>query len=265
MVVLRALRWLAICCLAGCAARGSDAAAPRPAVAPVAPTAATASPAAAEPPAVAPRILVPPAELVLEDVEPPPAAPEAASPPCPSEPRRDEHQKPDHVVALMELSEAMTVVDLGSGNGYFLCRLSRAVGVRGRVVATEIGKKLVRALKKRVASEQLPNVDVLQAPANDVGVAPGTADRILLVNVWHHLPNRKRYATRVARALSPGGKVVIVDFMPAGRRGTHGIMPERVIAELAAGGIDGTLVADDLPEQYVIVGSRRAPDDARTP
>jgi ubiquinone/menaquinone biosynthesis C-methylase UbiE len=156
---------------------------------------------------------------------------------------------------LATLSDAMTVVDLGSGSGYFLCWLSRAVGPHGHVIATEVDKSLVGDLHKRVEREKLPNVEILLAPANDVGIAAGSADRILLVNVWHHLPDRKRYAARVARALSPSGKVIVIDFKP---RGDHGIAPERVLAELAAGGIDGALVSEDLPDQYVIIGSLHA-------
>jgi arsenite methyltransferase len=159
---------------------------------------------------------------------------------------------------LAEITESMTVVDLGSGSGYFLCWLSRAVGERGHVVATEVDKALVRALKKRVENEHLPNVEVVLAPTTDVGVAPATADRILLVNVWHHIANRPRYAARVARALSPGGKVVIVDFKPGARPGGHGIQPERVLTELAAGGIDATVVDDELTDQFVIIGSVHA-------
>lgn len=176
-------------------------------------------------------------------------------PPCPEDPGRDGRQMPDHVLELVELSAGMTVVDLGSGEGYFLCRLSRAVGPHGRVIATEIEERLVRDLNKRVAREGLSNVDVVRAPTDDVGIAPGTADRILVVNVWHHIENRRRYAARVARALGPGGKIVVIDFEKSGRSG-HGISPRRVIADLAAGGITGALVADELGHQYVVVGTR---------
>jgi len=216
--------------LAGC---GGAAAAPRNPVAPVA-----VAPAAAEP--------------------------VAALPPCPTDPR-DGEQMPDHVVRLVGLSDGMTVVDLGSGNGYFLCRLSRAVGVHGHVVATEVDKQLVSELNKRVAREHLSNAVVVLAPSDDVGIAPGTAERILLVKVWHHLPDRKHYAARVARALSPGGKVVVVDFTPGGRHGAgHGIAPEQVLAELGAGGIDGAVVPEDLPDQYVIIGTVRASGATRS-
>jgi predicted methyltransferase len=269
MAARRTLKWLAISSIVGGVACGSEAGAPRRVVAPVAPRPSAPGVAPAAEPTVASRAVDPPSSgepTAHAPVELPRAEPPVEAPPCPDDPRRDPHQKPDHVVTLVQLSEAMTVVDLGSGDGYFLCRLSRAVGSRGRVVATEIGKQLVRGLEERVAREQLSNVEVIHAPANDVGIAPGRADRILLVNVWHHLPNRKRYAARVARALAPGGKVVIVDFEPESRRSGHGIAPARVLGELAAGGIDGAVVSDDLPGQYVIVGSVRAPSsDARTP
>ena len=209
------------------------------------------------PVAAAPSRVVEPAPVVAPPVEPSvePIAPVAVQPPCPEAPR-DKQQMPDHVVKLAELAPAMTVIDLGSGDGYFLCPFSRAVGERGRVIATEVNKSLVRTLTKRVASLGLTNVEVVKAPANDVGIAAGSADRIVLVNVWHHLPARNRYAKRIARALAPGGKVVVVDFKLR-RRGGHGIAPERVLAELAAGGIDAALVTEDLPDQFVIIGTVR--------
>lgn len=246
-----------------CAACGG-AAAPRVA-APVAPPsqAASGSPSSAERSpgdgeqtrvveTEAPPIVASPATPVAATATPPAIAP----PPCPGD-ARDSRQKPEHVLQLMQLSDAMTVVDIGSGSGYFLCWLSRGVGARGRVVATEIDSALIRDLKRRVEREHLGNVDVIRAPSNDVGISPGVADRILLVNVWHHLPDRKRYATRIARALAPGGKLVVIDFKP-GRSAGHGIQPERIIAELAAGGLDAALVADELAEQYVIVASARS-------
>src|SRR5688500_17178942 len=143
---------------------------------------ASAAPAAMQPPAaaqVATPAPVEPRSASRPAPDPLPAEP-AEMPPCPEDPGRDGRQMPDHVLDLVELSDGMTVVDLGSGDGYFLCRLSRAVGPRGRVIATEIEEGLVRDLNERVAREALSNVDVVRAPTDDVGIAPGTADRILV-------------------------------------------------------------------------------------
>jgi predicted methyltransferase len=247
MAARRALVWLAITACGGTTA---------PKATTTTPTAAAATTTTTVPPAA------PTAEVTAAAPPPAPAAsptPRLPAPPCPTDRNRDPNQKPAHVVEHLELADAMTVVDLGSGSGYFLCHLSRAVGPRGHVIATEVDKGQVRTLQQRVAKEQLANVDVVLAPANDVGIAAGTADRILLVNVWHHLPDRKRYAAQIARALAAGGKLIVIDFPPARHRGSHGIAPDRVIAELAAGGIDAALVTEELEDQYMIVGTVHAP------
>jgi cyclopropane fatty-acyl-phospholipid synthase-like methyltransferase len=118
----------------------------------------------------------------------------------------------------------------------------------------------VRYMKDRAEREKLANVRVLAAPANDVGVPVSSADRILIVDVWHHIADRERYASRVASALKPDGAVVIVDFTMETRRGPpprHRLSPDRVIAELAAGGLEAELVSETLPDQYVVIGRRR--------
>lgn len=172
-------------------------------------------------------------------------------------PERVTWQKPDEVVALCQLAPGMTVVDIGAGTGYFLERLSRAVGPAGRVVATDIEPDMVRYLSERAARDKLGNVTAVRAPADDVGVEPATADRALVVNVWHHLADRERYAARLARALRPGGMVVVVDFTLESRRGPprdHRLAPETIMAELRAGGFTAELATETLPDQYVVLG-----------
>ena len=175
-------------------------------------------------------------------------------------PSREAWQKPDEVVALVDLSPGMSVVDVGAGTGYFMTRLSRAVGPRGSVVATDIEPDMVRYMKERAAREKLGNVQVVTAPVNDVGVPAASADRILIVNVWHHIADRERYAAKMARALKPGGAVLVVDFTMETRRGpspSHRLPPDRVIAELTAGGLVAELATESLPDQYVVIGRRR--------
>jgi ubiquinone/menaquinone biosynthesis C-methylase UbiE len=175
-------------------------------------------------------------------------------------PSRDAWQKPDEVVALVDLSPGMSVVDVGAGTGYFMTRLSRAVGPGGTVVATDIEPDMVRYMKERAAREKLANVQVVTAPVDDVGVPAGSADRILIVDVWHHIADRERYAAKMARALKPGGAVLVVDFTMETRRGPsprHRLPPDRVIAELAAGGLVAELATETLPDQYVVIGRRR--------
>src|SRR5687767_10377089 len=54
------------------------------------------------------------------------------------DPARDEWQKPDLVVAALEIAPNMIVADIGAGTGYFEPRLSLAVEPTGRVIALDV-------------------------------------------------------------------------------------------------------------------------------
>jgi len=175
------------------------------------------------------------------------------------DPSRDAWQKPEVVVAALQIAPGMTVADIGAGTGYFEPHLSRAVGPNGRVVALDVEPDMVRYLTERAAREQLANVDVRQVAGDDPELPAASVDRILIVDTWHHIANRAAYAGRLAAALKPGGKVVVVDFRRDATRGppaAHRIPPEEVARELSAGGLAVRVPDAGLPEQYVVEGTR---------
>jgi len=172
-------------------------------------------------------------------------------------PDRDAWQKPDAVVSLMEIAPGMTVVDLGAGTGYFLGRLSRAVGAAGKVIALDVEPDMVRYMRERSEREGRENVDPRIVPYDDPGLAPTSVDRVLVVDTWHHIAHRDAYAQRLADALAPGGAVFVVDFTIESERGpprTHRLLPEAVARELREGGLDAKVLDEPLPEQYVVAG-----------
>lgn len=177
-------------------------------------------------------------------------------------PDRDRWQKPDQVIALLELESGMTVADIGTGTGYFVPRLSRAVGENGRVLALDIEPGMVAYVKERASRTGLTNVEARQVAASDPGLPAKYVDRALIVDTWHHIADRSAYAAKLATGLRAGGAVFIVDFTmesPFGPHRKHRIQPETVIRELTAGGLVAEQVQDaGLPNQFVIVG-RRAP------
>ncbi|MEZ4366636.1 MAG: methyltransferase domain-containing protein [Kofleriaceae bacterium] len=173
------------------------------------------------------------------------------------DPARDGWQHPDEVVALTAITPGMTVVDLGAGTGYFTGRLAAAVGASGKVIATDVEPNMVEHLRARFASE--PVVEPRLTTPTDAGLPPASVDRILVVDVWHHIGDRGPFARQLAAALRPGGKLVIVDFTMASPRGPHPkhrIEPDALIAELAAAGLTGQVVAESLPNEYVVVAER---------
>lgn len=174
------------------------------------------------------------------------------------DPARDQWQKPDEVLRALALAPSMTVADVGAGTGYFAVRLARAVP-QGQVIATDIEPDMVRYLGDRAKKEGLGNLRAALATATTSGLAPNSVDVVLIVDVWHHIDDRVAYARDLAVALKPGGRVVIVDFRLDATRGPPPEMrlpPEKILADLAAGGLVGKLSPVALPEQYILEATR---------
>ena len=175
-------------------------------------------------------------------------------------PERDAWQKPAEVIAAMKIQPGMTVADIGAGTGYFMNYLSDAVGPKGTVLELDIEPDMVRFLGERAKKNNLTNVKAQQVKVDDPVLAAGSVDRILIVDTWHHIPNRGAYAAKLAAALRPGGAVYVVDFpldAPMGPPPPHRLAPATVTSELKAGGLTVTQLPEDLPNQYIIEGRKQ--------
>ena len=174
-----------------------------------------------------------------------------------NDPARDDWQKPGVVIEAMGLTEGMTVADLGTGTGYFVPHLSRAVGKDGRVRAVDIEPAMLRYVEKTAEKRALANVDTVLAKPRNTRLGRSSVDRILTVNTWHHIPNRETYAEHLAGRLTEGGSVWVIDFhknAPMGPPKRHRMEPQAVARELEAGGLDAEILDLGLSHQYVVVG-----------
>jgi SAM-dependent methyltransferase len=180
-------------------------------------------------------------------------------------PERLAWQKPAHVIELMQLQPQDVVADLGAGTGYFLPYLARAVP-HGRVLALDVEPAMVDYMTKRVAREQLTNVEARAVRTDDPQLAPTSVNKILIVNTWHHIADRSAYAAKLYAALSACSTspalLVIVDFTaesPIGPPVAERLAPGTVEEELRRAGFDVRIAQASLPHQYVIIGQRSSP------
>lgn len=175
------------------------------------------------------------------------------------DPARDSWQMPNEVVRLMGLQEGMTVADLGAGTGYFLPYLSAAVGDGGEVDALDVEPAMVAYMERRIEREKLSNVKPRVVPGDDPELEDGSMDRILIVDTWHHIAERRLYAEKLLAGLRPGGELWIVDWTkesPMGPPPEFRIPPDFVMKTLQEAGFQVELVEEPLPRQYVIKGRR---------
>ncbi|MCG8307855.1 MAG: class I SAM-dependent methyltransferase [Cytophagales bacterium] len=169
---------------------------------------------------------------------------------------RDKWQKPDEVIRFLGEIEDKTVIDLGSGSGYFTFRLALA---GAKVIAADIDRKFIEMINEKMLNYNLSheNIKTVQIHENELNIEHNTADIILLVNVYHHISDRVDYFRKANSVLKSNGKIVIVDFykrsLPVGPPKNHKISKEEVIKELDEAGYKDIDVNTDLLEyQYII-------------
>jgi cyclopropane fatty-acyl-phospholipid synthase-like methyltransferase len=170
------------------------------------------------------------------------------------DPARDEWQMPSRVIDTLGLKTGQSIADIGAGTGYFSSRLARSSALP-TVYAVDIEASMVAYLKARAAKEGLKNLVAVQAGADGPNL-PGAVDTILIVDTYHHIPNRVAYFTKLKGALKPGGTLAIVDFRkdsPSGPPVDFRFTPEQISGELDRAGYVLARQHDFLPRQLFLV------------
>lgn len=170
-------------------------------------------------------------------------------------PERDAWQRPDEVIAALDIPHGGRVADIGAATGYFPVRIARA---RPDVIVygIDLEPDMVRYLAERAQKEGLTNLQAVQATESDPKI-PEPVDLVMLVNTYHHVEGREAYFRAVAEKLREGGRLAVVDFRPGSQKGPRHKLPrEQVIDELAAAGYRLATEHTFLPEQYFLVFER---------
>jgi ubiquinone/menaquinone biosynthesis C-methylase UbiE len=151
-------------------------------------------------------------------------------------PNRDKNQKPEEIVALMEIKPGMTVADVGTGTGYMLPFLSKAVGASGKVMGEDIADDFLERARAKLKTEKLTNIDLILGTDTDPKLPANSVDRELVLDVYHHFDYPDKMLANLGRALKPGGRLVIVDFYKKDRPDHIRLEREDVIKEIESNG-----------------------------
>jgi ubiquinone/menaquinone biosynthesis C-methylase UbiE len=127
------------------------------------------------------------------------------------EPARLEALPPAAVVGLLRLDGAETVVDYGAGTGIYTLAVAAAVP-RGRVFAIEALPRLVQLFRQRITPDLAERICLVETGDNVVPLDDAEADRVVMVDVLHHLYDQPEALEEVVRVLRPGGLFVVLDW-----------------------------------------------------
>ena len=129
------------------------------------------------------------------------------------------------------------------------------------MLALEGNPNLVERMKRRFHDAGLNNVEARVLQHDDPGLEPGSLDRVLIIDLWHHLHDRVGYGRKLRAALRPEGRLLVLDRdadsshpPPVEMR----ISVETVIGELEAAGFSARVLPQALPRQFMVEGTVRS-------
>lgn len=109
------------------------------------------------------------------------------------------------------LPEDLVVADVGTGTGYAL----HVFGNRAKkLIAIDRSEAMLDLARRKAQNAGLDRVEFrLANVSEEVPLADGEADVITLIQVLHHLEHPSAMIGRLAKALKPGGLLIINDLM----------------------------------------------------
>ena len=170
---------------------------------------------------------------------------------------RQAEERPDLVLAALDLEPGMTVADIGAGSGFYSWRMGKRIGEKGTVFAVDIQPEMVEVLQKQMAERGASNVKAVLGTLTDPRLPAGSLDLALMVDVYHEFEFPYEMLVAIVRALKPGGRLAFVEYrgndpkVPI--KALHTMTEAQVKKEAGGQPLEWVRTVSDLPWQLVVV------------
>jgi ubiquinone/menaquinone biosynthesis C-methylase UbiE len=121
--------------------------------------------------------------------------------------------KPEQILAGL-ITPGMTVLDVGSGMGFFTLPMARMAGPNGKVVCVEVQEAMLRSLRKRAQAAGLADRIIPRVcPPTSLGLGEfaGRIDFALAFAVVHETPDVRNFFAEVVQVFKPGAQCLVAE------------------------------------------------------
>jgi len=119
---------------------------------------------------------------------------------------------PGETLRSLGVSDGDTVVEVGSGNGYFALPAAR-IAEPAPVYAVELDRELLEEAAKLADMKRIENLVTVHADASSLSEhIPGDADVAVVANVLHGVGDKVGLAREVNDVLTSDGRLVVVNW-----------------------------------------------------
>ncbi len=166
---------------------------------------------------------------------------------------------PPRFLARLGLEKGQSVLDLGSGPGFWTLPLAELVGPEGSVWALDASQEMLDILASRNPTAQ---VHLLRTELPKIALPNHFADLAWTAFVFHEVEPPEELARELRRVLKPAGRVLILDWRPdaeseKGPQRAHRLAPEQVMAGLREVGFTSVEQIWQDADNYLIEGKTK--------
>jgi ubiquinone/menaquinone biosynthesis C-methylase UbiE len=172
---------------------------------------------------------------------------------------RESRQREEDCKQLLEalkVKPGQTVCDLGCGNGFYTLHLSRLVGPKGKVYASDIQPEMIELLKRRARATGARNIAPILGTPSDPKLGEARFDLVLMVDVYHEFSHPEPMLEAIRRSLKPDGRIALVEFRAEDDnvpiQPLHKMGKKQILKEFTANGFALTEQYDKLPWQHLM-------------
>jgi ubiquinone/menaquinone biosynthesis C-methylase UbiE len=116
-------------------------------------------------------------------------------------------------VAVAELHEGETVLDLGSGGGIDVLLSARRVGPTGVAYGLDMTDEMLDLARRNAQEAGATNVHFLKGVIEDIPLPTGSVDVVISNCVVNLSTDKPAALAEIARVLKPGGRIGITDIV----------------------------------------------------
>lgn len=144
-------------------------------------------------------------------------------------------------LAMLELKEGETVVDLGSGGGIDCFLAAKRVGPTGHVIGVDMTPEMLARARRNAAQGGFDNVEFRLGEIEHLPVEDGSVDAIISNCVVNLVPDKRQVFADAFRVLRSGGRMSLSDIV------TLGEIPLRIreSAEAYVSCLSGAILRED--------------------
>ena len=159
---------------------------------------------------------------------------------------RERTERVADILAALGAKDGARIADVGSADGFYALRIARAVAPAGGPYAVDIDEASLTKLRERAARDGITNIEAILGATDDPKLPPGEIDAVLIRNAYHEMPEHRGVIAGVARALRPGGTLIVIEAIHDNNRTKtraeqvkeHEMAPEIVEVELRKAGFE---------------------------